>query len=145
MLATSLTAGAEPMRCLSAEHQFQLYMSNASGPEGMNEASHRCIWNSMAQLLELDDPQTDPPTEADLMGQLMTMMVAMPLYCAATHQPDLEPDDLGFDEDEADYMVCAIDAVGGRKAWVKMLRENGPSFDVFLQAEETCGQPTPQP
>ena len=99
----------------------------------------------MAQLLDLDDPHTDPPTEAELMGQLMTMMVAMPLYCAATHQPDLDPDKLGFDEDEANYMVCAIDAAGGREAWIEMLKENGTIFDVFLRAEETCGPPTPQP
>ena len=144
-LTTSLTAGAEVMRCLSSENQFRLYLSNNPGPEDLNEATHRCLWNSMAQLLELDDPHPDPPTEANLMGQMMTMMVAMPLYCAATHQPDLDPDDLGFDEDEANYMVCAIDAAGGREAWIKTLRENGPTFDVFLQAAETCGQPTPPP
>ena len=143
MLAASLTSGTPSLRCLSAENQFRLYMRNAPGPEDLNEATHRCIWNSVAQLLELDDPHADPPTEADLMGQMMTMMVAMPLYCAATHQPDLDPDELGFDEDEADYMVCAIDVAGGREAWIKMLRENGPTFDVFLQAEETCGHPTP--
>ena len=145
VMATSLIAGTEAMRCLSAENQFWLYMSNAAGPEDLNEATHRCIWNSMAQLLELDYPHRDLPTEAELMGQLMTMMVAMPLYCAATHQPDLDPDKLGFDEDEANYMVCAIDAAGGREAWIKMLKENGPIFDVFLRAEETCGPPTPQP
>ena len=145
MMTTSLTAGTQSMRCLSAEHQFELYMSNAAGPEEMNEATHRCIWNSTAQLLELDDPHTDQPAAADLMGKMMTMMVAMPLYCAATHQPGLESGVLGFDEDEANYMVCAIDAAGGREAWIEKLRENGPGFDVFLRAEETCGQPTPQP
>ena len=146
MLATSLTTGMEAMRCLSAENQFLLYMSNAAGPEDLNEATHRCIWNSMAQPLQPDDHRAGPPpTEANLMGQLMTMMVAMPLYCAATHQPDLDPDELGFDEDEANYMVCAFDAAGGREAWIRMLREDGADFRVFLQAEDTCGQPTPQP
>ena len=145
-LATGLTTGTEAMRCLSKENQFQLYMSDAAGPDNLNGATHRCIWNSMAQLLNLDVPHTDPPrTESNLMGQMMTMMVAVPLYCAATHQPDLEPDDLGFDEDEADYIVCAIDAAGGREAWIKMLRESGAGLQVFLRAEETCGQPTPQP
>jgi len=145
MLTTSLTTGTEAMRCLGAENQFELYMSNAAGPEELNEATHRCIWNSMAQVLRLDDPHTEAPTEADLMGQLMTMMVAVPFYCAAAHQPDLEPDVLGFDEDEADYIVCAIDAAGGREAWIKMLGENGAGFEVFLQAEETCGQPATRP
>ena len=140
MLPTSPTTGTEVIRCLSEENQFQLYMSNDPGPEDLKEATHRCIWNSMAQLLELDDPNTDPPTESNLMEQMMTMMIAMPLYCAATHQPDLESDQLGFDEEEANYIVCAIEAAGGRSAWIRMLRENGANFQVFLQAEETCGQ-----
>ena len=76
---------------------------------------------------------------------MMAMMMAMPLYCAATHQPDLESEELGFDEEEANYIVCAIDAAGGRKAWIEMLRESGPIFEAFIQAEETCGQPTRQP
>ena len=145
MLTTNLTTGTEALRCLSAENQFLLYMGNAAGPEELNEDTHRCIWNSMAQLLGLDDLQAHPPTESDLMGQMMTMMVAMPLYCAATHQPALEPDELGFEEDEAGYIVCAIDAAGGREAWIRMLMENGTGFHVFLQAEGTCGEPTPRP
>ena len=145
VLPTSPTTGTQMIRCLSKENQFQLYMSNSDVEDKLNEATHRCIWNSMAQLLELDDPRADPPTESNVMGQLMTMMMAMPLYCAAAHQPDLEADALGFDEEEANYIVCAIDAAGGREAWIKMLRESGPSFEAFIQAEETCGQPTPQP
>ena len=145
MLPTSPTTGTQMIRCLSKENQFQLYLSNSDGDDKLSEATHRCIWNSMAQLLELDDPDADPPTDSNVMGQLMTMMVAMPLYCAATHQPDLEADALGFDEEEADYIVCVIDAAGSREAWIKMLRENGPSSEAFIQAEETCGQPTPQP
>ena len=145
MLPTSPTTGTQIIRCLSKENQFQLYMSNDPSPENLNDATHRCIWNSMAQLLKLDDPHADLPTESNLMGQLMTMMVAMPLYCATKHQPDLESEELGFDEEEANYIVCAIDAAGGREAWIKMLREDGADFQVFLQAEETCGQPTPQP
>ena len=143
ILPTSPTTGTQMIRCLSEENQFQLYMSNDPGPENLNDATHRCIWNSTAQLLELDDPHADLPTESNLMGQLMTMMVAMPLYCATKHQPDLESEELGFDEEEANYIVCAIDAAGGREAWIKMLREDGADFQVFLQAEETCGQPTP--
>ena len=145
MLPTSPTTGTQMIRCLSKENQFQLYMSNSDGDDHLSEATHRCIWNSMAQLLELDDPHADPPTDSNVMGQLMTMMVAMPLYCAAKHQPDLESEELGLDEEEADYIVCAIDAAGGREAWIKLLRESGPSFEAFIQAEETCGQPTPQP
>ena len=145
MLPTSPTTGAQMIRCLSKENQFQLYMSNPDVDDKLNEATHRCIWNSMAQLLDLDDPHAGPPTDPDVMGQRMTMMVAMPLYCAAKHQPDLESEELGFDVEETNYIVCAIDAVGGRKAWIKMLRESGPSFEVFIQAEDTCGQPTPQP
>ena len=145
MLPTSPTTGTQMIRCLSKENQFQLYMSNSDVEDKLNEATHRCIWNSMAQLRDLDDPHAGPPTDSNLMGQLMTMMVAMPLYCAAKHQPDLESEELGFDVEETNYIVCAIDAVGGRKAWINMLRESGPSFKVFIQAEETCGQPTPQP
>ena len=121
MLSTSLIAGTQSMRSLSAEHQFELYLSNATGPEGLNEATHRCIWNSTAQLLEIDDPHTGTRlTESNLMGQLMTMMVAMPLYCAATPTSRTSSrTSLDFDEDEADYIICAIDAAGGREAWTQ--------------------------
>ena len=145
VLETSLTTSTEAIRCLSEENQFQLYMSNAPGPEGLNKAAHRCIWNSMAQLLELDEPSAELPTDSDLMARMMTMMVAMPLYCAATHQPALDSDHVGFDDEEAAYIICAIDAAGGREGWIKMLRGNGADFEVFLQAEKTCGQPEPQP
>lgn len=120
-------------------------MSNSEVDDKVSEATHRCIWNSMAQLLELDDPHADPPTDSNVMGQMMTMMMAMPLYCAATHQPDFEADALGFDEEEVGYIVCAIDAAGGREAWIEMLRECGPTFEAFVQAEDACGHPTPQP
>ena len=145
MLPTSPTTGTQVIRCLSKENQLQIYMSNSDVDDKLSEATHGCIWNSKAQLLELDDPHADQPTDSNIMGQIMTMMMAMPLYCAAKHRLDLESKELGFDEEEANYIVCAIDAAGGREAWINTLRESGPSFEVFIQAEETCGQSTPQP
>ena len=145
MLSTSPTTGTQAIRCLNKENQFQPYMSNDPGPENLNEATHRCIWNSMEVLLDLDSRQPDPPDESSLMGQMMTMMMVMPLYCATTHQPELEADALGFDEEEAPYIICAIDSLGGPEAWIETLKESGPSFDAFIQAEDICGGTTPQP
>ena len=69
MLPASPTTGTQVIRCLSKENQFQLYLSNSDVDDKLSEATYRCIWNSMAQLLEIDDPDADPPTESNVMAR----------------------------------------------------------------------------
>ena len=128
-------------RCLSEENRFQLYMSVQEWGDELDEATHRCIWNSVAEALELGDPQKYPGHETATL-RLIAILLTMPAYCTVIHQPDLVPPNHElYGEEGISYMLCSINSIGGREAWVKLLKEDGwGNSQVEAQIEDACGK-----
>ena len=146
----------ERLDCINGdEAKFQLYMlkvrhegeEEGEGDEELTEATHRCIFNAF-QLSDSALPEPQPGVEPSMdeammvFGKVLMVLVTVPLYCAATEQPELlEMPELGSDDElNPDDIVCVVDGLGGVRRWVELIFGDGEVFGQELdRVEGTCG------
>ena len=141
-----LTPADNIMDCLGDEGQFQLYMMSTEGTDELTEATHRCIWNAMLPLGNIASLADDesPEQAMALFGKLMMFMVSVPLYCAATEQPELAGLTHIEAEPNAAEFICMIDAAGGLDEWTRLiLSENASFLDFIDAANQECAPAAP--
>ncbi len=134
------------MECLSDENQFQVYLMSAADDAQISEAAHRCIWNALAGMQDIAEPDDDPAHAIDLMGKLFMMLLVMPAYCIATVEPDHAVGEDPATVLEMQKIVCAVDRMGGPEEWTRLLMADEEDFDqAMAQAEEYCATTQPAP
>ena len=109
--------------------------------EGLDLATHRCIWEAFSGLQRLDDFQSidgEPaPEEAmAIFGKMMMLMIAVPMYCAATEQPELFGAATDWEQKDVEALTCMIDLAGGLDAWVDALFTEDETFMTLLDLGE---------
>ena len=151
---TNMNPEAEILKCLSEENQFALYMSQVEAGDQLSEETHRCIWNSIAGLQDIADQNMestmDPDHGANLMGQMMSAFVMVPIYCAATHESDFTMSQIPSGDDtpapdlaEIEQIVCMIDNAGGLDEWIHTIFTDMEEFERIMNESETACNPPP--
>ena len=140
---TLLTPAGTQMDCLSDDSQFQLYMISTDADDELAETTHRCIWNALIRLPELETSAEDDPQQAmAIFGKVMMLIVTVPLYCVATEQPDLASLAEMEGADAVDQFICMIEAAGGLEGWTSLLLGEDQAFaDHMERTDKECAQP----
>ena len=127
--------------CLSEKNQLRLYMMQDQGPDALAASTLLCIEDALDQASDFEETQETPEDTMALMGKMMVIMVAIPLYCVATEQPELLQRADPQEQEDTRYLLCVIDESGGPGPWIQaILNGNDDTFGVAPSAvEEKCG------
>ena len=146
--------------CLSPDNQFQLYLNMAQldpDAQGLNLATHRCIWDALSALQHLDgelgiDGEPTPEEAMVIFGKMMMLMITVPVYCAATEQPKLFETDTDWERKDVESFTCMIDLAGGLDAWVQALFTEDEMFmslmdlgELECPPDDSEARPAPSP